>query len=259
MSFPEDQSSDEKIGKIIAGLDVNEEVLTVPLNLLRKSPILKAWLDEPDTIPASMQRDGNIYFAKSEPAVVRTIVKCLNGEIVAALHDKTAVELIQMCKLAGFLGLERIHQSCIFKIQNGKYDSATSIEAAILSHLLGLDQNAKFAVWITSYIRANAEELQNSLAFRLTVREGGEQAFALTTVLLSSISGLERKGGGLPVKVLGRRFSPYQKSFGEAKVGTARRNVRRSGYRPPTVEDGVEEEDENEGDYVPEGRGGVIA
>ena len=67
-------------GRIIAGLENNQQVFLVPIAALERSAVIKGYIDEPDSMPESLRKDGALYLPHCDPEVVRTLIHCLRRD-----------------------------------------------------------------------------------------------------------------------------------------------------------------------------------
>jgi len=67
-------------GTIIAGPEDNEQSFQVRKELLEISPIIKGWIEEPDSMPLSIRKNDCLYFKGCDPNVVRALIQYLEME-----------------------------------------------------------------------------------------------------------------------------------------------------------------------------------
>ena len=66
-------------GRIIVGKEDHEQIFLVSMTALVKSPIIKGWIDEPDSLTESMQKDGALYLPNCDAEVIRTLIHYLDS------------------------------------------------------------------------------------------------------------------------------------------------------------------------------------
>lgn len=104
------------MGRIIAGGGSSPEVFEVRKEILEKSPIIKGWIEEPDSIPELLRKDGALHLSSCEPHVVLTLVRYLerdessvsdhdffNESTMRALQRQDPLIHFKIYKLAGSL------------------------------------------------------------------------------------------------------------------------------------------------------------
>jgi hypothetical protein len=64
---------------IIAGTGCQEETFYAPKSALEKSTVIKGWIDDTESLPPSLRKDGALYFPECDPEVVRAVIKYLNS------------------------------------------------------------------------------------------------------------------------------------------------------------------------------------
>jgi hypothetical protein len=52
---------------------------SVPQSALEKSPVIKGWIEDKESIPASLQKDDALYFPECDPQVVHATVEYLRS------------------------------------------------------------------------------------------------------------------------------------------------------------------------------------
>jgi hypothetical protein len=67
-------------GRIIAGLENSQQVFHVPIVALKRSAVIKGYIDDPDSMPESLRKDGALYLPNCDPEVIRTLIHCLKRE-----------------------------------------------------------------------------------------------------------------------------------------------------------------------------------
>ena len=68
------------IGQIIAGPEGNQEIFHVHKETLEKSPVIKGWISDPDSMPGSLQLNQSLYLRNCQPDVVRLVIRYLQKD-----------------------------------------------------------------------------------------------------------------------------------------------------------------------------------
>jgi hypothetical protein len=105
------RSTEEEYGTIICGTGPREEKLNVCESALRKSPMIIGWLQDLDSMPESLRKDGALYLPTYPPTVVRAVFDCLrsqayNSECIkdpSGGDGQNAIFFVEMYKLSLFL------------------------------------------------------------------------------------------------------------------------------------------------------------
>lgn len=96
----------EPSGKIIAGTGSHEKTFYAPQSALEKSTVIKGWIEDKESIPASLQKGDALYFPECDPEVVHAVIKHLkstkNGLIAGG--GKDVLFYVKMYKFALCLG-----------------------------------------------------------------------------------------------------------------------------------------------------------
>jgi hypothetical protein len=64
---------------IIAGKGVHEKMITVPRAALEKSPVIRGWIQDTDSMPGSLKKNGALYLPEYAPTVVLAVTDCLKS------------------------------------------------------------------------------------------------------------------------------------------------------------------------------------
>lgn len=99
------------IGQIIAGPEDRRQVLTIRGRALAKCSTLKEWIEQPDTIPNSLRKNGLLCFSKCDIETVSTVIDYLERDDTVSSLEPVASERIEdplfyvkVYKLANSLG-----------------------------------------------------------------------------------------------------------------------------------------------------------
>jgi hypothetical protein len=102
----------EEYGTIISGTGDGEKKITVPESVLRKSPVINGWLQDIDSIPEPLRKDGALYLPTCRPTVVRAVFECLQSTAydLKSIRDPSggdgnnAVFFLEMYQLSLYFG-----------------------------------------------------------------------------------------------------------------------------------------------------------
>ena len=72
-------AAEEPSGTIIAGTGSQEKTFYVPQSALEKSTVIKGWVEDNESIPASLQKGDALYFPECDPEVVHTVIEYLKS------------------------------------------------------------------------------------------------------------------------------------------------------------------------------------
>jgi hypothetical protein len=87
-------AAEEPSGTIIAGTGSHEKTFYAPQSALEKSPVIKGWIEDKESIPTSLQKGGALYFPECDPEVVHVVIEYLNSTTdgLIAILDPSAGE-----------------------------------------------------------------------------------------------------------------------------------------------------------------------
>jgi hypothetical protein len=104
-------AAEEPTGTIVAGTGSDETRFCVPQSALEKSPVIKGWIEDKESIPTSLQKDDALYFPECDPQVVHATVDYLKSTTTGliAIPDpstgsKDALFYVKVYKFALCLG-----------------------------------------------------------------------------------------------------------------------------------------------------------
>lgn len=105
------RSTEQEYGTIICGTEPREQKLNVCKSALQKSPAIIGWLQDLDSMPESLRKDGALYLPTYPPTVVQAVFDCLqsNAYDSKCISDpsggdgQNAVFFVEMYKLSLFL------------------------------------------------------------------------------------------------------------------------------------------------------------
>ncbi|KAN0094197.1 hypothetical protein V8E51_017381 [Hyaloscypha variabilis] len=183
-------------GRIIAGLENSQQVFHVPIIALKRSAVIKGYIDDPDSMPESLRKDGALYLPNCDPEVIRTLIHCLKREDYSSSEYEFDVNLrsqdplfyIKTYKLAMTLAVESLSTAALRKMKSRNYDTQTFIEIVAWAEAAHLTDGKQFRGWLDAYIAKHSETLRESRVLKATIMEGGSKAWVFCLVLMSSLS-----------------------------------------------------------------------
>jgi len=72
-------AAEEPSGIIIAGTGSHEKKFYAPQSALEKSTVIKGWIEDKESIPASLQKGDALYFPECDPGVVHLVIEYLKS------------------------------------------------------------------------------------------------------------------------------------------------------------------------------------
>ncbi|KAF4616243.1 hypothetical protein G7Y89_g15163 [Cudoniella acicularis] len=223
-------TSQTSTGKIIAGSlaadgtsNGHQKTFYVRKEILEKSPVMKGWIEDPESMPQSLQKDDALYLPNCDPEVVETLISYLESDHDSAsleeyefdFDDKVAVSssllyrqdpifYLRIYKLAGSLALDDLCIAALRKIRARKYDTETLVKILIEAEKGKLIEGKRFRDWIIGYMAHNSDALRESAYIRGIVLEGGQKAWAIFSVIMCSLIYVKTEQ-----ESMGQGTSPY--------------------------------------------------
>ncbi|KAL3419330.1 hypothetical protein PVAG01_09552 [Phlyctema vagabunda] len=185
---------------VIAGDGSSQKIFQVRKESLEKSSVIKGWIEDPDSMPASLQKDGALYLAACEPDVVLALIRYLERddevefddffELEAKrlrLHLQGPLYYLRVYKLAGSLAIEGLCILCMLKIRAARYNTETFIKIALEAERGQLVEGKPFRDFMMNYMAQNFETLSVSKILQATMKEGGHNAWAICSLLVNCL------------------------------------------------------------------------
>ncbi|KAH8686112.1 hypothetical protein BGZ60DRAFT_396904 [Tricladium varicosporioides] len=211
----QDFTSQSSTGKIIAGSlssdgvgNGRQKIFNVRKEILEKSPVIKGWIEEPETMPESLQMDGALYLPNCDPEIVETLIRYLetghdttsteyefdfDDKVTESLpfHTQDPIFYLRLYKLAGSLALERLCMAALRRIRTRKYDAETFVRILMEAEKGKLIEAGPFREWMIAYMARNSDTLRESPHIRSTIMEGGQKAWGICSALMSFLGNLK--------------------------------------------------------------------
>lgn len=80
--------------KIIAGKDSSQIIFKVPIKALKRSSVISGYIEDPESMPRSLQKDGALYLPHCDAEVVRTLIHCLRRDEYSVAEYKFQANVI---------------------------------------------------------------------------------------------------------------------------------------------------------------------